>query len=236
METGVTKVIEEAGQHHRTASKSCGSIHQGGPLLAGGPVRAREAARHRRQDVRDKVAGVLGASSRSGTDPARDREVDVDAVPSCRSRLRQTEPPRSHRARPQAVKEDIETPRGRAGDPARRPGARHQRLRRSGPADGAGPVDRGRCAPPSSSRTSSCPAAASTRRAASSGARPGADRARPDFNELIVAHVGDRPLRVRDLGYAEDGGGRSRARRALERRERGPARRPQSSRVPTRSR
>src|SRR5256712_10555048 len=27
----------------------------------------------------------------------------------------------------------------------------------------------------------------------------------PDFNELIVANLGDRPLRVRDLGYAEDG-------------------------------
>ncbi|HJQ82655.1 MAG TPA: efflux RND transporter permease subunit [Candidatus Binatia bacterium] len=27
----------------------------------------------------------------------------------------------------------------------------------------------------------------------------------PDFNALIVAHVGDRPLRVQDLGWAEDG-------------------------------
>ena len=27
----------------------------------------------------------------------------------------------------------------------------------------------------------------------------------PDFSDLIVAHPGGRPLRVRDLGYAEDG-------------------------------
>src|SRR5207249_183683 len=158
------------------------------------------------QDVRDKVAGVL-AQLPVGTDPPVIEKFDVDAVPvmsiaiSGRRNLREV----TELARKQ-VKEDIETLSGVGQvillggqerainvyvDPDRltaqglsigqvRSAIQQQNLELPG-----GRLDQ-------------------TRRELVVRTMGRIEHV-PDFNDLIVAHVGDRPLRVRDLGWAEDG-------------------------------
>jgi HAE1 family hydrophobic/amphiphilic exporter-1 len=205
METGVTKVIEEAvntidgiDEMRSVTKEGLSSIVVQFVLEKSRDVSA--------QDVRDKVASVL-VQLPVGTDPPVIDKFDVDAVPvmgiavSGRRSLREV----TELARKQ-VKEDIETLSGVGQviliggqerainvfvDPDRltaqglsigqvRTAIQQQNLELPG-----GRLDQ-------------------TRRelvVRTMGRIEHAD----DFEDLIVAHVGERPLRVRDLGYAEDG-------------------------------
>ncbi len=205
METGVTKVIEEAVNTIDGIDELRSITKEGLSSLVVQFVleKPRDIAA---QDVRDKVAGVL-AQLPVGTDPPVIEKFDVDAVPvmsiaiSGRRNLREV----TELARKQ-VKEDIETLSGVGQvillggqerainvfvDPDRltaqglsigqmRTAIQQQNLELPG-----GRLDQ-------------------TRRELLVRTMGRIEHV-PDFNELIVAHVGDRPLRVRDLGYAEDG-------------------------------
>src|SRR5213594_2817519 len=205
METGVTKVIEEAVNTIDGIDELRSITKEGLSSLVVQFVleKPRDIAA---QDVRDKVAGVL-AQLPVGTDPPVIEKFDVDAVPvmsiaiSGRRNLREV----TELARKQ-VKEDIETLSGVGHvillggqerainvfvDPDRltaqglsigqmRTAIQQQNLELPG-----GRLDQ-------------------TRRELLVRTMGRIERV-PDFNELIVAHVGDRPLRVRDLGYAGDG-------------------------------
>ncbi len=205
METGVTKVIEEAVNTIDGIDELRSITKEGLSSLVVQFVleKPRDIAA---QDVRDKVAGVL-AQLPVGTDPPVIEKFDVDAVPvmsiaiSGRRNLREV----TELARKQ-VKEDIETLSGVGQvillggqerainvfvDPDRltaqglsigqmRTAIQQQNLELPG-----GRLDQ-------------------TRRELLVRTMGRIEHV-PDFNELIVAHLGDRPLRVRDLGYAEDG-------------------------------
>src|SRR5207247_2626467 len=205
METGVTKVIEEAVNTIDGIDELRSITKEGLSSLVVQFVleKPRDIAA---QDVRDKVAGVL-AQLPVGTDPPVIEKFDVDAVPvmgiaiSGRRNLREV----TELARKQ-VKEDIETLSGVGQvillggqerainvyvDPDRltaqglsigqvRSAIQQQNLELPG-----GRLDQ-------------------TRRELVVRTMGRIEHV-PDFNDLIVAHVGDRPLRVRDLGYAEDG-------------------------------
>src|SRR6266478_5157478 len=176
METGVTKVIEEAVNTIDGIDELRSITKEGLSSLIVQFVleKPRDIAA---QDVRDKVAGVL-AQLPVGTDPPVIEKFDVDAVPvmsiaiSGRRNLREV----TELARKQ-VKEDIET---LSGVGQMRTAIQQQNLELPG-----GRLDQ-------------------TRRELLVRTMGRIEHV-PDFNELIVAHVGDRPLRVRDLGYAEDG-------------------------------
>src|SRR5438046_845161 len=205
METGVTKVIEEAVNTIDGIDELRSITKEGLSSLVVQFVveKPRDIAA---QDVRDKVAGVL-AQLPVGTDPPVIEKFDVDAVPvmsiaiSGRRNLREV----TELARKQ-VKEDIETLSGVGQvillggqerainvyvDPDRltaqglsigqvRSAIQQQNLELPG-----GRLDQ-------------------TRRELVVRTMGRLEHV-PDFNDLIVAHVGDRPLRVRDLGWAEDG-------------------------------
>src|SRR5438034_54363 len=205
METGVTKVIEEAVNTIDGIDELRSITKEGLSSLVVQFVleKPRDIAA---QDVRDKVAGVL-AQLPVGTDPPVIEKFDVDAVPvmgiaiSGRTNLREV----TELARKQ-VKEDIETLSGVGQvillggqerainvyvDPDRltaqglsigqvRSAIQQQNLELPG-----GRLDQ-------------------TRRELVVRTMGRIEHV-PDFNDLIVAHVGDRPLRVRDLGWAEDG-------------------------------
>src|SRR5438093_108682 len=205
METGVTKVIEEAVNTIDGIDELRSITKEGLSSLVVQFVleKPRDIAA---QDVRDKVAGVL-AQLPVGTDPPVIEKFDVDAVPvmsiaiSGRRNLREV----TELARKQ-VKEDIETLSGVGQvillggqerainvyvDPDRltaqglsigqvRTAIQQQNLELPG-----GRLDQ-------------------TRRELVVRTMGRIEHV-PDFNDLIVAHVGDRPLRVRDLGWAEDG-------------------------------
>src|SRR5437660_272176 len=205
METGVTKVIEEAVNTIDGIDELRSITKEGLSSLVVQFVleKPRDIAA---QDVRDKVAGVL-AQLPVGTDPPVIEKFDVDAVPvmsiaiSGRRNLREV----TELARKQ-VKEDIETLSGVGQvillggqerainvfvDPDRltaqglsigqmRTAIQQQNLELPG-----GRLDQ-------------------TRRELLVRTMGRIEHV-PDFNELIVANLGDRPLRVRDLGYAEDG-------------------------------
>src|SRR5437870_1546353 len=205
METGVTKVIEEAVNTIDGIDELRSITKEGLSSLVVQFVleKPRDIAA---QDVRDKVAGVL-AQLPVGTDPPVIEKFDVDAVPvmsiaiSGRRNLREV----TELARKQ-VKEDIETLSGVGQvillggqerainvyvDPDRltaqglsigqmRTAIQQQNLELPG-----GRLDQ-------------------TRRELVVRTMGRIEHV-PEFNDLIVAHVGDRPLRVRDLGYAEDG-------------------------------
>src|SRR5690349_12542295 len=205
METGVTKVIEEAvntidgiDELHSVTKEGLSSL-----VVQFVLEKSRDIAA---QDVRDKVASVL-AQLPVGTDPPVIDKFDVDAVPvmsiamSGRRSLREV----TELARKQ-VKEDIETLSGvgqvimlggeeRAVnvyvDPDRltaqnlsigavRTAIQQQNLELPG-----GRLDQ-------------------TRRELVVRTMGRIERV-PEFGDLIVAHQGDRPLRVRDIGWAEDG-------------------------------
>jgi HAE1 family hydrophobic/amphiphilic exporter-1 len=205
METGVTKVIEEAVNTIDGIDELRSTTREGLSTIVVQFVleKPRDVAA---QDVRDKVARVV-AQLPVGTDPPVVEKFDMDAVPvltvaiSGRRSLREV----TEIAREQ-IKEDIETLPGvgqvlllggeeRAVnvfvDPDRltaqglsiaevRDGIRQQNLELPG-----GRLDQ-------------------TRRELVVRTMGRIARV-SDFNDLIVAHVGGRPLRVRDLGYAEDG-------------------------------
>ncbi len=205
METGVSKVLEEAVNTIDGIDELRSVTKEGLSSLVVQFVleKNRDIAA---QDVRDKVARVL-AQLPVGTDPPVIEKFDVDAVPvmsiavSGRRSLREvTELTRKQ------VKEDIETLSGVGQvillggqerainiyvDPNRltaqglsigqvRAAIQQQNLELPG-----GRLDQ-------------------TRRELMVRTMGRIEQV-PDFNDLIVTHVGDRPLRVRDLGYAEDG-------------------------------
>ena len=205
METGVTKVIEEA-VNTIDGIDELRSITKEGLSSVVVQFVLEKPRDIGAQDVRDKVAGVL-AQLPVGTDPPVIEKFDVDAVPvmsiaiSGRRSLREV----TELARKQ-VKEDIETLPGVGQvillggqerainvyvDPDRltaqalsigqvRTAIQQQNLELPG-----GRLDQ-------------------TRRELVVRTMGRIEHV-PEFNELIVAHVGDRPLRVRDLGWAEDG-------------------------------
>jgi HAE1 family hydrophobic/amphiphilic exporter-1 len=205
METGVTKVIEEAvntiegiDELHSVTKEGLSSL-----VIQFVLEKSRDIAA---QDVRDKVASVL-AQLPVGTDPPVIDKFDVDAVPvmsiaiSGRRNLREV----TELARKQ-VKEDIETLSGVGQvimlggqerainiyvDPDRltaqglsiaavRTAIQQQNLELPG-----GRLDQ-------------------TRRELVVRTMGRIERV-PEFGDLIVAHQGDRPLRLRDIGSAEDG-------------------------------
>jgi len=205
METGVTKVLEEAVNTIEGIEELRSTTKEGVSVIVVQFVleKSRDVAA---QDVRDKVATV-GAQLPVGTDPPVVDKFDVDAVPvmsiavSGHRSLREV----TELARKQ-VKESIETLSGVGQvillggqerainiyvDPDRltaqglsvgqlRAAIQQQNLELPG-----GRLDQ-------------------TRRELVVRTM-GRLETVPDFNDLIVANAGDRPLRVRDLGYAEDG-------------------------------
>ena len=205
METGVTKVIEEAvntiegiDELHSVTKEGLSSL-----VVQFVLEKSRDIAA---QDVRDKVASVL-AQLPVGTDPPVIDKFDVDAVPvmsiaiSGRRSLREV----TELARKQ-VKEDIETLSGVGQvimlggqerainiyvDPDRltaqglsiaavRTAIQQQNLELPG-----GRLDQ-------------------TRRELVVRTMGRIEHV-PEFGDLIVAHQGERSLRVRDIGWAEDG-------------------------------
>jgi len=205
METGVTKVIEEAVNTIDGIDELRSTTKEGLSLLVVQCVleKSRDTAA---QDVRDKVATVL-AQLPVGTDPPVIDKFDVDALPvmgivlAGRRNLREV----TELARRQ-VKEDIETLAGVGQvimlggqerainisvDPDRltaqglsigevRDAIQQQNLELPG-----GRLDQ-------------------TRRELVVRTMGRVERA-VDFGDLIVARGGERPLRVRDIGSAEDG-------------------------------
>jgi HAE1 family hydrophobic/amphiphilic exporter-1 len=205
METGVTKVIEEAVNTIDGIDEMRSITKEGLSSIVVQFVleKPRDIAA---QDVRDKVATVL-AQLPVGTDPPVIEKFDVDAVPvmsialSGRRSLREV----TEMARKQ-VKEDIETLRG-VGQVIML-GGQERAINVF--------VDPDRL-------TAQDLSIGEVRRAiqAQNLELPGGrlDQTRRelvvrtmgrlehvlDFNDLIVAHAGERPLRLRDLGWVEDG-------------------------------
>ncbi len=204
-ETGVTKVLEEAINTIEGIEELRSTTREGVSVIVVSFVleKSREVAA---QDVRDKVASVL-AQLPTGTDSPVIDKFDVDAVPvmtiavSGRRSLREV----TELARRQ-VKEVIETLPGVGQvillggqerainifvDPDRLTaqglsvGQVREAIARQNVELPGGRLDQ-------------------TRRELSVRTMGRLETVR-DFNDLIVAHVGERPLHVRDLGYAEDG-------------------------------
>jgi len=205
METGVTKVLEEAVNTIDGIDELQSTTKEGLSTIVVQFVleKSREIAA---QDVRDKVARVA-AQLPVGTDPPVIDKFEVDAVPvmgiaiSGRRGLREV----TELARRQ-VKEVIETLTGvgqvilvggheRAVnvyvDPDRLTAQNlgidqvAQAIQRQNVELPGGRLDQ-------------------TRRELVVRTMGRLERTR-DFNDLIVTHVGGRPLRIRDLGWAEDG-------------------------------
>ncbi|TMA50707.1 MAG: efflux RND transporter permease subunit, partial [Deltaproteobacteria bacterium] len=205
METGVTKVLEEAINTIDGIDELRSVTKEGLSTIVVQFVleKSRDVAA---QDVRDKVSRVL-AQLPVGTDPPVIEKFDMDAIPvvglaiSGRRGLREV----TEIARKQ-IKEHIETLSGVGQvvliggeerainifvDPDRltaqglsiaqvRTGIRQQNLELPG-----GRLDQ-------------------TRRELVVRTMGRVEQV-ADFNDLIITHVGERPLRVRDVGYAEDG-------------------------------
>jgi HAE1 family hydrophobic/amphiphilic exporter-1 len=205
METGVTKVLEEAVNTIDGIDELRSITTEGLSTVVIQFVleKSRDIAA---QDVRDKVSRVL-AQLPVGTDSPVIEKFDVDAVPvmgiavSGRRSLREV----TEIARRQ-VKEDIETLSG-VGQVILLGGQERavniyvdpDRLTAQGLAIGQlGTAIQQQNLELPGGRLDQ------TRRELIVRTMGRIERV-PDFNDLIVAHVGDRPLRVRDLGWAEDG-------------------------------
>jgi len=205
METGVTKELEEAINTIDGIDELRSVTKEGLSTIVVQFVleKSRDVAA---QDVRDKVSRVL-AQLPVGTDPPVVEKFDMDAIPvvslaiSGRRSLREV----TELARKQ-IKEHIETLSGVGQvvmiggeerainvfvDPDRltaqglsiaqvRTGIRQQNLELPG-----GRLDQ-------------------TRRELVVRTMGRVEQV-ADFNDLILTHIGERPLRVRDVGYAEDG-------------------------------
>src|SRR3989441_1289313 len=205
METGVTKVIEEAVNTIDGIDELRSMTKEGLSLLVVQFVleKSRDTAA---QDVRDKVATVL-AQLPVGTDPPVIDKFDVDALPvmgialSGRRNLREvTELTRRQ------VKEDIETLSG-VGQVIMLGGQERainisvdpDRLTAQGLSIGEvrDAIQRQNLELPGGRLDQ-------TRRELVVRTMGRVERA-TDFGDLIVARGGERPLRVRDIGTAEDG-------------------------------
>ena len=106
------------------------------------------------------------------------------------------------------VKVQLERSTGRRrGAARRRPPARDQHLGRRRPAGGLPASRSPPCATRSCGRTPTCPGGNVTAGAqrGSRCARWAASPIRAAFNDLVVATVNGAPVRVRDIGHAEDG-------------------------------
>ncbi|MFN8545554.1 MAG: efflux RND transporter permease subunit [Candidatus Binatia bacterium] len=205
METGVTKVLEEAINTIEGIDELRSITKEGFSQVVVQFVleKSRETGA---QDVRDKVAGVLSQLP-VGTDPPIVDKFDVDAMPvvsiavSGKRSLREV----TELARKQ-VKEDIETLSG-VGQVIMIGGQERavniyvdpDRLTAQGLA-----IGQLRTAIAQQNLELPGGRLDQTRRELVVRTMGRIERV-PDFNDLIVAHVGDRPLRVSDLGYAEDG-------------------------------
>src|SRR5213593_2279920 len=205
METGVTKVIEEAVNTIDGIDELRSITKEGLSSLVVQFVleKPRDIAA---QDVRDKVAGVL-AQLPVGTDPPVIEKFDVDAIPvmgialSGRRNLREV----TELARRQ-VKEDIETLAG-VGQVLMLGGQERainisvdpDRLTAQGLSIGEvrDAIQRQNLELPGGRLDQ-------TRRELVVRTMGRVERA-ADFGDLIVARGGERPLRVRDIGTAEDG-------------------------------
>ncbi len=205
METGVTKVIEEAVNTIDGIDEMRSITKEGLSSVVVQFVleKPRDIAA---QDVRDKVATVM-AQLPVGTDPPVIEKFDVDAVPvmsiaiSGRRSLREV----TELARKQ-VKEDIETLRGvgqviMLGGQERAINVYVDPDRLTAQALSIGQL---RSAIQQENLELPGGRLDQTRRELVVRTMGRIENA-ADFNDLIVAHAGDRPLRVRDLGYAEDG-------------------------------
>ena len=158
------------------------------------------------QEVRDKVNTIL-ADLPDGTDPPIVDKFDTGSMPvmtiavSGRRDFREV----TELARKQ-IKERLETVNGVGVDqPGRRPGPGDER-RRSIPSGWPATTSRSKTSgSPWSGRTSRSRAAGSTKGRASwcSGRWAGCET-EAEFNDLIVANRNGYPIRVRDVGRAED--------------------------------
>ncbi len=205
METGVTKVIEEAintidgiDEMRSTTKEGLSQIVVQFVLEKGRDVAA--------QDVRDKVA-TIQSQLPVGTDPPVIDKFSIDAQPvmtiaiSGRRSLREV----TELARKQ-VKEDIETLSG-VGQVIMIGGQERainvyldpDRLTAQGLA-----IDQVAAAIRQQNLELPGGRLDQTRRELVVRTM-GRIETVPEFNDLIVAHVGERPLRIADLGFAEDG-------------------------------
>jgi HAE1 family hydrophobic/amphiphilic exporter-1 len=205
METGVTKVLEEAINTIEGIEELRSTTREGVSSIVVSFVleKSRDVAA---QDVRDKVASVL-AQLPTGTDSPVIDKFDVDAVPvmtvamSGRRSLREV----TELGRRQ-VKEVIETLPG-VGQVILLGGQERavnifvdpDRLTAQG-------LSIGQVRAAIAQQNVELPGGRldQTRRELSVRTMGRVEDVR-DFADLIVAHVGGRPLHVRDLGYAEDG-------------------------------
>ena len=160
------------------------------------------------QDVRDRVATTL-RDLPDGTDPPliskfRQRPgtgLDPGAVVGTARSRELTE------LADKVVKAQLERSAGVGEvDHCRWPGTRHQCLDRCRPPGRLSGSRSPRCATPSCARTPTCPAATSPRARANRPCAPWAASTDPRaFNDLVIATVNGAPIRVRDIGRAEDG-------------------------------
>src|SRR5262245_29954974 len=205
METSVTKVIEDAVNTIDGIDELRSVTKEGLSQLVVQFVleKNRDVAA---QDVRDKVAGVMSQLP-VGTDPPVVDKFDVDAVPvmgiaiSGRRSLREV----TELARKQ-VKEDVETLSG-VGQVILL-GGQERAINISVDPDRltAQGLSIGDVRTAIAQQNVELPGGRldQTRRELVVRTMGRVERAQ-DFSDLIVAHVGGRPLRVRDIGSAEDG-------------------------------
>jgi HAE1 family hydrophobic/amphiphilic exporter-1 len=205
METGVTKVLEEAINAIDGIEELRSTTREGVSSIIVSFVleKSRETAA---QDVRDKVGSVL-AQLPSGTDSPVIDKFDVDAVPvlgiavSGRRSFREV----TELARRQ-VKEVLETLQG-VGQVSLLGGHERainvyvdpDRLTAQGVA-----IDQVRAAIQAQNVELPGGRLDQTRRELAVRTLGRIEAVR-DFDDLIVARVGDHPLHLRDVGYAEDG-------------------------------
>ncbi|HWP65635.1 MAG TPA: efflux RND transporter permease subunit [Candidatus Limnocylindria bacterium] len=205
METGVTKVLEEAVNAIDGIDSLQSTTREGVSTIVVSFVleKSREIAA---QDVRDKVAAVL-AQLPTGTDPPIIDKFDVDAVPvlgiavSGRRSLREV----TELARRQ-VKEVIETLPGvgqvlllGGHERAINVSVDPDRLTAQGVS-----IDEVRAAIEAQNIELPGGRLDQTRRELLVRTLGRIERV-ADFDDLIVARVGERPVHLRDIGHAEDG-------------------------------
>src|SRR5262245_30105939 len=205
METGVTKVIEEAVNTIEGIDTLQSTTREGVSFVMVNFVleKSREVAA---QDVRDKVSSVL-AQLPAGTDPPIIDKFDVDAAPvmsvavSGRRSLREV----TELARRQ-VKEVIETLPGvgqvlliGGQKPDINKNADPDRLTAQG-------LPSGQVRQAVGQQNIELPGGRidQTRRELIVRTMGRIEEVR-DFDDLIIGHMGERALHVRDVGYAEDG-------------------------------
>src|SRR5262245_18071938 len=205
METGVTKVLEEAINTIEGIDELRSTTKEGISQIVVQFVleKSRDVAA---QDVRDKVSSVLSQLP-VGTDPPVVDKFDVDAVPVMSVAIAGKTSLRAgtELARKQ-IKEDIETLSG-VGQVIMIGGHERavniyvdpDRLTAQG-------LSIGHLRDAIAQQNLELPGGRLDQTRRELVVRTmGRIETVPEFDDLIVAHVGERPLRVRDLGYAEDG-------------------------------